>query len=214
MSAVEVLIARHGETDWNRQRRFQGQTDISLNALGRAQAKRLGDRLAGEAITAVYASDLSRASQTAHESAIRHGLPVVQDARLRERHFGVFEGNTYDDIELRFPEDYRRWQEREADFTIGHGESLRQVSARMTATLEELATRHRGERILVVTHGSALDLVYRMVNGLTLEQPRAWATPNAALNHLRFEAGRWQVGKWADQAHLLGLDAELVSQAP
>jgi probable phosphoglycerate mutase len=209
--AAQILIARHGQTDWNTQRRFQGQTDIALNAVGRAQAVRLGERLAREPIAAVYSSDLSRASETAMACAVRHGLEVIQDAALRERHFGVFEGSTYHDIEHRFPEDYRRWQQRDPDFTIGHGESLRQVSARMSEALQQLGLKHAGQSIVVVTHGSALDLVYRMVNDLTLEEPRAWATPNAALNHLWFEDGRWQVKLWADEEHLVGLDTEVVS---
>jgi probable phosphoglycerate mutase len=105
---VAVYLARHGETDWNKEQRFQGQTDIGLNACGLDQATRLGRRMAGVPIDAVYSSDLMRALITAQPSADAHGEQVRADVRLRERHFGMFEGHTYSDIQQRFPHAARR----------------------------------------------------------------------------------------------------------
>ena len=200
--ATEVYLARHGETDWNREQRFQGQTDIGLNARGMDQAVRLGRRMTEVSIDAIYASDLMRAVATAQPSADAHDDQVRADQRLRERHFGMFEGHTYTDIQQRFPNEYLRWQQRDSDFTLQGGESLKQVSARIRDTLDDLAARHQGESILIVTHGGVLDLVYRYVNQIALEVPRAWPTNNAALNHLRYTSERWQMVSWGEEQHL------------
>lgn len=199
---MDVYLARHGETDWNKEQRFQGQTDIGLNALGLDQATRLGRRMAAVPIDAVYSSDLLRALGTARPSAAAHGQSVCADTRLRERHFGMFEGHTYSDIKQRFPDAYQRWQQRDVDFSLQGGESLVQVAARVRETLEELAERHQGQSIMIVTHGGVLDLVYRYVNQVPLEVPRAWPTHNAALNQLAHTSQGWRMVSWGDQEHL------------
>lgn len=202
-AGTEVYLARHGETDWNTQQRFQGQTDIGLNARGLEQATRLGRRMARVPIDAIYSSDLMRAVATAKPSADAHGEQVRPDVRLRERHFGMFEGHTYSDIQRRFPEQYLRWQQRDSDFALEGGESLKQVLARIRAGLDDLAAMHRGDSILIVTHGGVLDLVYRYVNHVPLEVPRAWPTNNAALNQLRHTSQGWQMVNWGDEEHLI-----------
>jgi probable phosphoglycerate mutase len=199
---ADIFVVRHGETDWNLAQRFQGHTDIPLNETGERQAELLADRLAREPIEAIYTSDLKRAHKTAEASARRHGLEVRLEAGLRERNFGVFEGRTFAEIAKQFPDQHRRWSSREPDFLIDGGESLRQVSTRIAAVLERVANQHAAGCILLVTHGGALDLIYRRVLGIDLKQPREWPTPNAALNQLRLEAGAWQMVAWADEEHL------------
>ena len=200
---TDVYVARHGETDWNTQQRFQGQTDIALNARGLDQASRLGRRLARVPLDAIYSSDLLRALATASPSATAHGQEARADVRLRERHFGMFEGHTYSDIQQRFPAEYLRWQQRDSDFSLNGGESLKQVAARSSETLEQLASKHRGGSILIVTHGGVLDLLYRYVNQVALEVPRDWPTHNAALNQFCHTSQGWQMVSWGDEAHLL-----------
>ncbi|HXY21336.1 MAG TPA: histidine phosphatase family protein, partial [Burkholderiaceae bacterium] len=94
-----LLLIRHGETQWNAQARIQGHRDIALSERGLRQAQRLARFLSGQAIDAVYASDLARASQTAQPLADALRLPVCLDARLRERGFGLFEGSTYEEAQ-------------------------------------------------------------------------------------------------------------------
>ncbi len=199
---TEIYLARHGETDWNAVRRFQGQTEIALNQRGQRQAERLATRMHDVALAAIYASDLSRAVETAAPSARQQGLEVIKDARLRERHYGAFEGHLYAEVMHEFPDLYRGWQERDPQCDLGGGESLRQLAARCEAFLDEIALKHQGQTILIVTHGGVLDLAYRHVKRLPLEVPRDWETPNAALNHVRFQSNAWHLMFWADREHL------------
>ena len=112
MEATRIIAVRHGETAWNVDARIQGQLDIGLNDTGRWQARRAGQALAGEAIRAVYSSDLSRAHETARSIAEAAGLPVVSDPGLRERRFGLFEGKTFDEIHATWPEHAQNWRKR------------------------------------------------------------------------------------------------------
>ena len=109
-----LILVRHGETDWNRDGRWQGHADRSLNDRGREQSRALADALAGEDVAAVYASDLSRARETAEIVAARLGRPVGVDARLREVDVGGWSGLTMAEIEARFPMEVARWRAEEA----------------------------------------------------------------------------------------------------
>jgi broad specificity phosphatase PhoE len=146
-----ILLARHGETDWNRERRFQGHADPPLNELGRRQARELADSLADSGVTAVYASPLARARETAEIVAAALGLPVEPRPALREVDVGSWQGLTRDEVEARYPDDFRRWLE--AGQGWADGESYDDLGRRVVADLLALAARHPGERILVVTHG-------------------------------------------------------------
>ncbi len=121
---THIVLVRHGETDWNRERRLQGQLDVPLNVQGLEQAAQLGKALAGERFDAVYASDLSRAKQTAQALADRVGATVRDDAGLRERHYGQFEGLTYAEVAEKHPAEFAAWQERVPDFAPPGGETL------------------------------------------------------------------------------------------
>jgi 2,3-bisphosphoglycerate-dependent phosphoglycerate mutase len=150
-AVTTILIARHGETDWNREHRFQGHADPPLNELGRAQARELAETLAGSEVTAVYASPLARARETAEIVAEVLGLPVETRTALREVDVGSWQGLTRGEVEQRYPKGFRRW----LDFGHGweDGETYDDLGRRVVADLLELAGRHAGERILVVTHG-------------------------------------------------------------
>jgi len=145
---AQLLLARHGETDWNRNGRVQGHTDIPLNATGIAQAQALAERLAGEPLVAVFASDLERARVTAAAVAARHGLPVSIDPDLREKNFGTWEGLTGIEIQERFPDATRgAW---------GDGESTGEVTERVITALERVRREHPDALVLVVAHGGPL----------------------------------------------------------
>jgi uncharacterized phosphatase len=143
-----ILLARHGETDWNLGRRVQGQSDTPLNETGRAQARTLAEELAGERIDAVYSSDLVRAHETARIVAEPRGLGVTALPDLREKNFGTWEGLTDDEILVRFP-DARTgpW---------GDGEATEDVARRVVAALLRIAESHPGGQVLVVSHGGPL----------------------------------------------------------
>mgnify|MGYP000064714234 CR=1 FL=1 len=146
-----IILARHGETDWNRERRIQGHADQPLNETGRSQAVALARLLEGERLDAVYASDLSRAGETARLATEGRGLPVIPLAGLRERHFGSWEGLTDDEARRRFPA--QRLGER------GDGEALDAMSSRVISCLLSIAAGHPGGTVLVVAHGGPLHAV-------------------------------------------------------
>jgi broad specificity phosphatase PhoE len=144
----EMLLVRHGETDWNLERRVQGHTDRPLNATGLEQAHALAEQLAGETLVAVYASDLARARETAAIVARAHGLEVILDPGLREKNFGTWEGLTDVEIEERFPAAVRGgW---------GDGETTEAVTERALAVIDRIRARHPTGTVLVVSHGGPL----------------------------------------------------------
>lgn len=201
--STRVIAVRHGETDWNVGARIQGQLDIGLNATGRWQAERLAEALADEDLDAIYTSDLSRAAATAAALAGR-GRVVGTDVGLRERAFGRFEGLTFDEIAARWPEDSRRWRQRDVDFAPPGGESLHVFYARSVGCAERLAARHPGQCIALVAHGGVLDCLYRAAARIALDGARTWQVSNASINRLLYtDAGFTLVG-WADSAHLDG----------
>ena len=201
---TRVIAVRHGETAWNVATRIQGQLDIGLNATGREQAQRLAAALAGEGLDAVYASDLTRARDTGAAVARAAGLALQTDTGLRERGFGVFEGLTFAEIETRFPDEARRWRQRDAGFGPTGGETLVAFYRRAVDAVGTLAARHRGQHIAVVAHGGVMDALYRAATRVALDAPRTWQVGNASINRLlASEAGFVLVG-WADDAHLEG----------
>ncbi len=197
-----VFLVRHGQTDWNRERRFQGHIDIELNTQGQNEAERLGLRLEVEGIAAIYTSDLVRAEATAQPLARRVKLPIVALPGLKERHYGIFEGLTPREIALRHPREHGCWSSYDPGFVIPEGESQDGFRDRILAAIDALIERHRGEEILIVTHGGALDMVYRRCLGLPWNAPRTCPVPNAALNLLATREEKVQIRSWADTLHL------------
>jgi probable phosphoglycerate mutase len=205
LTPTDFVFIRHGETDWNRQQRFQGQIDVPLNAAGQRQAERLRRRLAAERADVLVCSDLLRTRQTAAPLAETWGLAPLPHPGLREQHFGVLEGLDVPTIKAQHPQLWARWLEHEGDFALPGGESLRRFHARVTATVAELALQHAGRRIIAVTHGGVLDMLWRSAHGLPIEGLRRCEIPNTGINRLRWHAGRLSVLQWADAAHLAGL---------
>jgi broad specificity phosphatase PhoE len=162
-----VLMTRHGETDWNLEGRWQGHTDVPLNANGRAQARAVAETLRDAGLAGVVSSDLSRARETAEIAAAALGLGVAYaDADLRERMFGVFEGLTRDDCERQHPELWRAWVEEQRPAEGVEAPSI--VAARVTAALGRAVERvaREGAPVLVVSHGGALRSVVQRATAL------------------------------------------------
>jgi len=207
---TELILLRHGETDWNRELRFQGHVDVSLNATGLEQARRLAQRLAGETAHRLYVSDLQRAQQTAQPVAEELGLAPVSDPALREQSFGAVDGMRVDDIKAQHPQAWEGWLRFEEDFSMPEGESTRQFHARVMDAVQRMAAAHRGETVVVVTHGGVLDMIYRTARSLGLNGPRQSDIPNAGLNRVRVRDGRIDILAWADVEHLANLPPQPV----
>ncbi len=149
-----LLLARHGETDWNREGRWQGHADVALNERGRGQAKELAARLVDEPIDVIYASDLQRAHETALIIAEQKRMPVITDAGLREIDVGRWSGLTPDEIAQRLP-----------GMTAHDGETNDQHLARVVDAFRRIAVREIGRRVLVVSHGKTLRVIRRHAAG-------------------------------------------------
>jgi broad specificity phosphatase PhoE len=167
---TEILLARHGETDWNRESRFQGRADPPLNDLGRGQAAGLAETLAGEEVAAIYTSPLRRALETAEVVAQPHQLTPAAVEGLREVDVGSWEGLTRCEVEQRFPEEFHRW----LDYGQGwdDGETYEQMGRRVIAALEELAWKHNDERIIAITHGGPIRAALARAAGTSYSEAR------------------------------------------
>ncbi|UOF90128.1 histidine phosphatase family protein [Fodinisporobacter ferrooxydans] len=200
---TRILLIRHGETDWNSQRRIQGHTDIPLNHIGLQQARQVANRMRQEAISACYSSDLQRARNTAEHIAKHHGLGVKINERLRERYYGQLEGMTKDEIDQMFP-DYQARNHA----NVGQ-ETLEHVRLRAMQALAEIAERHRGQSVAVVSHGGWINAVLFMISegkagtGITHLE-------NTSITTLIREGQLWKIETIGDVLHL-GEDASILS---
>lgn len=206
MSATRIIAIRHGETAWNVDTRLQGHLDIGLNARGQWQAQRAAQALADEDIAAIYTSDLSRARATAQAIADHNANPAARQVHphtgLRERGFGIFEGQTYAQINLDWPEESRRWRQRDPHFAPQGGETLTQLRERVSATVNALASQHVGEQIVLVAHGGVMDALYRLATHVAIDAPRSWDLGNAAINRLLWTPDGLTLVGWSDTRHL------------
>jgi broad specificity phosphatase PhoE len=166
-----IHLARHGETDWNRDLRWQGHSDPPLNALGRKQARKLAESLAGSSLAAVYSSDLQRAAETAEIVAERLRLQVRTDPALRELDLGSWEGQTLVELKARFPDAIARWETRGERGWEG-GESHEEMVARVLGAVRFIATQHDGEEVLVVSHGGPIRALKAIAAGLDYPKNR------------------------------------------
>jgi probable phosphoglycerate mutase len=202
MDETTLIVIRHGETAWNREKRMQGTTDTPLSEVGRAQAQALGRRLADRGFAALYASDLSRALDTARNIAEHTGREIVTDPRLQERRFGIFEGLTAEEIVARYPEEHARFSSRDPDYAVPGGESARSFTWRCIGCLAEIGARHSGDEVVVVTHGLVLDSLYRAAHGLDHGARRPVPLINASLNVFGYDGRAWRLELWGDVSHL------------
>ena len=199
---TRIIAIRHGETAWNADTRIQGQIDIPLSDVGRRQAALLGQALADEPVTAIYASDLLRAWETAEFLGRAVAVPLTPEKALRERCFGEFEGKTFTEIEAQLPEQSQRWRKRDPEFTPTGGESLVTLRERVLAAAARLAADHPGELIALVAHGGVMDVLYRAATRLDIQAPRTWALGNAAINRLLWTPTGFTLVGWGVTQHL------------
>ena len=221
-----LLIVRHGESVWNHQGRIQGHTDVALSERGLQQARRLAGRLADTPIDAAYCSDLRRAAETAEvilqgqtpgldtptpeSSAHSPARPPLQPTpRLREYHKGAYEGLTDAEIRRRFPGEYPAYLTKDLDFAPAGGESVRAVSVRMAAVINEIKGRHLGETALVVGHGGSLRAALRALLGMPPDGNWRFAFANCSLTIVETYADNAVLRLFNDTSHLAALGPAL-----
>ena len=197
---TRICLVRHGETDWNVERRIQGQTDSRLNARGRAQAQAMGRLLQDCAWDAIISSDLMRARETAAIISNSKAGRVELREDLRERRYGVFQGLTYPDAARRYPLMYERFHQRDPNENFNGGESLAEFCQRVTTALSAIAAKHDGKTVLLIAHGGVLDIAYRMVTAMPLGAPRDFTISNAGASWIVHEASGWRMISWNQTA--------------
>jgi probable phosphoglycerate mutase len=202
MATTQVILVRHGETDWNVSGRLQGHSDTPLNAAGKIQAARVAQRLGRETVQALYSSDLARAFETATIIGQQLALPVVVSQRLRERRYGVWEGLTAAEIEERYPAQFAEWRSRATDFAPLRGETRTQLLTRALAEVHTIAQRHAGGSVVVVTHGGLCYVLINHILGNVDSDRREFTFGNASLHTLEVADGSWAVISVNDTAHL------------
>jgi probable phosphoglycerate mutase len=199
---MRVLLVRHGETVWNAENRVQGQSDIPLNDMGRAQAAKVAARLARETFEVAYTSDLQRAWDTAAAIIAHHpGVEVRSDPRLRETSKGVWEGRRWAEIHAEHAGALIAWHENRDQIPAG-GETLSDLAARVSAVLADLKEHHMGQSVLVVGHGVVLRVLVCLA--LEISPARAWNIHmgNAALSEIRFDSEGALLVRLNDVSHL------------
>ena len=188
-------------------RRVQGWEDIPLNEKGIEQAQALGKHLKqlkaqGEGVDAIYTSDLKRAHHTASILAEAIELPLNIESGVRERHFGVLQGLIYGEMDQHAPTAAKVWRSRDPDAELPGGESLGVFHQRVVQAIDDIAAKHLGQRVLVVSHGGAMDIIWRHASQVSLRVPREAPLLNASLNRLTVSAEGWKLIHWGDVRHL------------
>ena len=201
---LHLMLVRHGETEWNVQRRYQGQSDVPLSEIGNQQAESIAGRLAGQEIDAIYASDLKRAWQTAQVIAAQTGLDVISEPRLRELKFGILEGLTFEEAEEKYPEMITAWLD---DFnnTPERAETIDMFNARIVSLLDDLKVKHDEQVVLLVGHGGSLSEILRAVLGLSLEKRWYIQMENASLSEVLIADDYVALNRLNDTCHLVVL---------
>jgi alpha-ribazole phosphatase len=183
---MRLLIARHGQTKHNLDRRYQGITDAPLNETGRAEAGQLADRLLGEKLDAIYSSDLKRCVQTAELVAKKNNLNINQDGRLREISFGKWEGMSYDEIQAQSPDLLEKWMNDPAHIPPPNGETLIQLATRVKSAVEEIKPRHAEQTVLFVTHGGVIRTLLCLSLGIDLNRHLQFESATGSISELSF----------------------------
>ena len=207
MTTTRFCLVRHGETDWNVERRLQGHTDIDLNVRGFAQAEQMARVLQKMNLQfdVLYTSDLQRAAKTAKEIERLFNASALVSPALRERHLGALQGLTMDEAPNTEPELWQSHLNRNLNEELRGGESIIQFSNRIKGALDQIRKQHTGKTILIVSHGGALDMMYRLASNQSLDSEKAVAVPNASLNWISHTGEGWKVDSWGDTNHLESL---------
>lgn len=201
---MKLYLTRHGETDNNLNRRYQGQMDVPMNETGIRQAELLAKRLASERIDVIIASDLSRTVETAKAvCAMQENPPAIQtDPRWRELSFGKWEGLNHKEIDAQWQDEAKAWYADIVHFVPPGGESLVQLSQRVGAALEDLKSAYKDKTVLLVTHSGVIQTLMCLVLGVELKRYWQFRVLQASLTVIRFHEAGGAIELFNDCSHL------------
>jgi len=201
MKETEIILIRHGETEWNSQQRMQGHSNSDLSSVGQAQIQALGQWMKNVPFDHIYSSDSLRAKQTAEAITQFSGHELKIDLRLREKNLGVFEGLTSEEARERHPEVFRLFKTAGSKYVIDEGESTQQLQDRALEIVDEIRIKHPEKRVLLVTHGGFVRVLMKHILGLSLDTPTRFLIKNTGLFRLIWE-DKWMVSQMGGVAHL------------
>ena len=201
MKETEIILIRHGETEWNSQKRMQGHSNSDLSSVGQAQIQALGQWMKNVPFDLIYSSYSLRAKQTAEAITQFSGHELQFDQRLREKNLGVFEGLTSEEARERHPEVFRLFKTAGSTYVIDEGESTQQLQDRALEIINEIRIKHPEERVLLVTHGGFIRVVMKHSLGLSLETPTRFLIRNTGVFRLVWE-DKWLVSQMGGVSHL------------
>ena len=201
MKETEIILIRHGETEWNSQQRMQGHSNSDLSSVGQAQIQALGQWMKNVPFDLIYSSDSLRAKQTAESITQFSGHELQFDQRLREKNLGVFEGLTSEEARERHPEVFRLFKTAGSKYVIDEGESTQQLQDRALEIVDEIRIKHPEEHVLLVTHGGFIRVVMKHSLGLSLETPTRFLIRNTGVFRLVWE-DKWIVSQMGGVSHL------------
>lgn len=203
---MRLISIRHGQTEWNRDGREMGHLDSPLTVLGREQAKALARRLQNIEFTQLYSSDLGRAVETAEIIGTACGKNVQLDAGLRERHMGLFQGLTWEEMSAKYPAEREAYTRMGFFDVVPEGESAQERLERSVDVLSRIANQHPNETVVVVTHGGFLMGFVEFVLGIPPGSGWRFKRDNASFNAFEYRNAKWCLQTWNDLSHLDGLE--------
>ena len=204
--ATEITIVRHGETQWNVQKRIQGQQNSQLSENGILQAELAGNTLARRTFDVLISSDLERAVETAKIINRQLHLAHECNANLRERSFGIFEGKTMAEIQQEYPDEYQLYQARTPHHAVPGGESIAQMFRRVTTEIEKIAQQFANQKVLIVSHGLVLEMMMYRTFRIGLDKPRVFSINNSSISSFYIDSERWFLKEWGVIEHLISLN--------
>ena len=199
---TKIFLIRHGETEWNKTNRLQGNSDVNLSAEGIEQAKLLTEHTPFHAVDAIYSSDLSRALTTAKILAAKFHLPVIAERGLRETNFGDWEGRYISALVEEFPDDFGNFFIKPDKIKPPNGETFLESQARIMNALDEIIAEHENQSIVVVCHGAAIRLIICAALDIRIRKMWSISQFNTALNVLTYDAGFFRVELLNSTLHL------------
>jgi len=180
----------------------QGQLNSPLTEIGITQAEALSEGLMGKEIEIIYSSDLGRALQTASIISQKLKLPVFKEKRLLERNLGILQGLTMEEFRHQYPQDCNVYQSDDLDYIIPGGESIRQCYERYIAGCNEIISKHKGQKVLIVAHSGIVSCLFCHTLQISFNQPRSFSLFNAAINVFSIKDDQWRLNTWGDISHL------------
>ena len=206
---TQLILVRHGQTEWNAGGRYQGQSDVALSELGRRQASLLAKRFPSQHLDAIYASDLVRARETAECVGKTFGVSVQPEKAFRELSFGDWEGLTYQEISSRWPEEAGKLFTAPDELSIPNGETFQELQKRALEKIAEICETHNNQTVGIFAHGAINKTILAGLMHIPLHYLWSLRQDNTAVNILRLEDGYVTVELLNSTAHL---DEEAVSQ--